>query len=177
MADYTKWRFADTLLNLMEQRSFKKITVKDICVGAGEKRQTFYYHFRDKYDLVTWIYYQDAQKTIDQYPGESWDYVLEKIFEKMDQRRAFYKNAFSETGQNALIDYMVEHDILIYKDKLKKLLIDPDTEKEIIFAIEYHAYACAHLTKQWLTKETGLSAEKMAARMYQNMPNVLKAQA
>ena len=42
---------------LMRQRPFEKISVSDICNDCGINRKSFYYHFRDKYDLVNWIFY------------------------------------------------------------------------------------------------------------------------
>ncbi|MFR6425525.1 MAG: TetR family transcriptional regulator [Oscillospiraceae bacterium] len=32
------------------------ITVTDLCTDAEVNRRTFYRHFTDKYQLVTWIY-------------------------------------------------------------------------------------------------------------------------
>lgn len=41
---------------LMEKKPFSKISVGDICEDCGMNRKSFYYHFRDKYDLVNWIF-------------------------------------------------------------------------------------------------------------------------
>ncbi len=34
--------------------------LQDITKKVGLNRQTFYYHFTDKYDLLRWIYRHDA---------------------------------------------------------------------------------------------------------------------
>ena len=39
---------------LMKEKPFAKISVIDICEGCGMNRKSFYYHFKDKYDLVNW---------------------------------------------------------------------------------------------------------------------------
>jgi probable dihydroxyacetone kinase regulator len=174
MADHTKWRFADTLIEMMLHQPFHKITVKDICDQCQERRQTFYYHFRDKYDLVTWIYFQDASHIIETNKEESWDIVLEKIFENMLERKLFYQNAFEENGQNALIDYLVEHDISIYESKFKEKIQKQDLDPALAFAIKYHSYACAHLTKNWLNSEIRISPQDLARMMYLNMPAQLR---
>lgn len=174
MSNHTKWRFANALMEIMLKIPFKKITVKDICDYCNERRQTFYYHFRDKYDLVTWIYYQDATQIIDNYKDEAWNIVLERIFETMAKRKNFYKNAFEENGQNALIDYLVEHDILIYEKKLKESLNTDILDNNLKFAIEYHSYACVHITKKWLSTDTKMSPKELAELMFLNMPAQLK---
>ena len=61
MADsnITKNALASSLKSLMEQKPFQKINVNDICEGCGMNRKSFYYHFKDKYDLVNWIFYTE----------------------------------------------------------------------------------------------------------------------
>lgn len=58
MADsnITKQALAGALKELIEEQSFEKISVSDICEGCGMNRKSFYYHFKDKYDLVNWIF-------------------------------------------------------------------------------------------------------------------------
>lgn len=37
--------------------------MKDSGMGSVEiERSTFYYHFKNKYDLVAWIFFQSAEK-------------------------------------------------------------------------------------------------------------------
>ena len=52
----TKQAFADALRKLLEQKPFAKISVSHICEECGMNRKSFYYHFKDKYDLVNWIF-------------------------------------------------------------------------------------------------------------------------
>ena len=58
MADsnITKSALASALKELMETTPFAKITVSDICAKCNMNRKSFYYHFKDKFDLVNWIY-------------------------------------------------------------------------------------------------------------------------
>ena len=56
-SNFTKNALAQSMKNLMRVRPFEKISVSDICVACGINRKSFYYHFRDKYDLVNCIFY------------------------------------------------------------------------------------------------------------------------
>ena len=56
----TKRAIADSLKDLTRVKSFDKIGVVDITDKCGINRQTFYYHFSDKYELLKWIYYNDS---------------------------------------------------------------------------------------------------------------------
>ncbi|MHC5552155.1 TetR/AcrR family transcriptional regulator [Carnobacterium maltaromaticum] len=42
----------DALIKLSKQKQFENITIKDITSEATINRATFYYHFKDKYDLL-----------------------------------------------------------------------------------------------------------------------------
>ena len=55
-SNQTKKALAAAMKDLMQQRPFAKINVGDICEACGLGRKSFYYHFRDKYDLVNWIF-------------------------------------------------------------------------------------------------------------------------
>ena len=47
---------ADALKCVMKEKVFAKISVTDICDRCNMNRKSFYYHFKDKYDLVNWIF-------------------------------------------------------------------------------------------------------------------------
>lgn len=55
MCNNTKLKIARALRELMSQRPLAKITVQDLMEGAQMKRQSFYYHFQDIYDVLFWI--------------------------------------------------------------------------------------------------------------------------
>lgn len=48
----TKRALASALKELMAEVPFEKITVAQICEKCDMNRKSFYYHFRDKYDLA-----------------------------------------------------------------------------------------------------------------------------
>lgn len=48
----TRRHFYEAFVELMKQRGFQAITVKDIVERAGYNRSTFYVHFQDKFELA-----------------------------------------------------------------------------------------------------------------------------
>ena len=60
MAEITKLWIADKMKKWMKIKPIDKIRVTEICKAAEIERPTFYYHFKDKYDLVAWIFFQSA---------------------------------------------------------------------------------------------------------------------
>ena len=51
MSQTTKRALEASLKNLLLQKPLDKITINDIAEDCGISRMTFYYHFRDIYDL------------------------------------------------------------------------------------------------------------------------------
>ena len=56
MSELTKKALAVSLKKLLSKKELSKITISNITDECGVNRQTFYYHFKDIYDLLEWIY-------------------------------------------------------------------------------------------------------------------------
>ena len=66
MGSSTKEAFAAALKQMMAVKPMDKITVKDLVEICGVNRQTFYYHFDDVYDLLEWVFEEDASHVLPQ---------------------------------------------------------------------------------------------------------------
>ena len=64
MSQTTKRALEASLKHLLLQKPLDKITINDIAEDCGINRMTFYYHFKDIYDLVEWSCYEDASKAL-----------------------------------------------------------------------------------------------------------------
>ena len=64
MSTITKRALAEALKKMMEKKLLSKITVTDLAEACGINRHTFYYHFRDIYDLVEWIYCSEVELSL-----------------------------------------------------------------------------------------------------------------
>ena len=67
MANFTKIAIRETFLQLLEEKPFKEISVRDIVDLCGVNRNTFYYHYRDIPDLLETIVKEDTDALIAQY--------------------------------------------------------------------------------------------------------------
>ncbi len=103
----TKRYLAQAIKTLMADRPLSKISVGDIVEYCGLNRNSFYYHFRDKYDLVNWIFYTEIVTKLREQQGEltsGWA-LIEKICEYLYDEKDFYVSALSETGQDSFPAY------------------------------------------------------------------------
>jgi len=107
MADsnITKRALAETLKELMQQQPFGKISVGGICEKCGMNRKSFYYHFRDKYDLVGWIFHTEFIESVNLHEYDSAGQFLLQIVRYLYDERVFYRHALKIEGQNAFSGY------------------------------------------------------------------------
>ena len=83
-SNITKHAIAAALKELCREKSFDKISIADITSTCGLNRQTFYYHFEDKYELLNWIYYTEGfARLVDGITLENWDSHIAVLFETM----------------------------------------------------------------------------------------------
>ncbi|MDL2317617.1 TetR/AcrR family transcriptional regulator C-terminal domain-containing protein [Eubacteriales bacterium OttesenSCG-928-A19] len=107
-SNITKKALATAMKTLMLQQPFAKISVGDICGECGMNRKSFYYHFRDKYELVNWIFHTEFLEAVGTQPYEdSWAFLLD-MFRYFHNNRVFYVNALSVTGQDSFREYFGE---------------------------------------------------------------------
>ena len=65
MSQTTKRALEASLKNLLLKKPLTKITINDIAEDCEINRMTFYYHFKDIYDLVEWSCIEDARKALE----------------------------------------------------------------------------------------------------------------
>lgn len=56
MTNKTKDQLSHNFLILLKTKGIEEISVSELCKKSDISRETFYYHFQDKYDLISWIY-------------------------------------------------------------------------------------------------------------------------
>ena len=90
---------------LMLYVPFSKISIGEICEKAFLNRKSFYYHFKDKYDLVNSCFDNDASYLMSASSKED----LEKLYELckfLYENRSYYKKLFEIEGQNCFSDHL-----------------------------------------------------------------------
>mgnify|MGYP002573348808 CR=1 FL=1 len=91
----TKKALADALKQLMAEKPLQKISVGDICERCNMNRKSFYYHFKDIYDLVEWSCLEDAKRALDEKKTyDTWQQGLLQIFKAVQENKPFILNVY-----------------------------------------------------------------------------------
>ncbi len=169
MAERTKVWIADAMKRLLVKKPLEKIFVTEICREAEIERPTFYYHFKDKYDLMAWIFCQRTLNT-DVLSVES----AAKAMNGMRQDYIFYKRAYEDDSQSPMWSYMHEYFVRQYSEIARvKCAAEPDTQT--LFSIRLYCYGTLGMTREWLLKDNITPADVIVRMMFASMPEHLKA--
>ncbi len=94
MSHLTKLAIAQSSKNLLQQKPLNKITISEIAEGCGINRMTFYYHFKDIYDLVEWICQEDVRAILQKNSGyTTWQQGLLQIFAAVQENRILFSTS------------------------------------------------------------------------------------
>ena len=66
MAKFTKKAIMDCFLNMLKRKNIDRVTVTDICEECGINRNTFYYYFKDIYDVLEAIFEDEVRLVMDE---------------------------------------------------------------------------------------------------------------
>jgi probable dihydroxyacetone kinase regulator len=101
----TKKALAGALKELAAIVPFHKITINDICEKCYMSRKSFYYHFKDKEDLVIWIFETEFVAKARESGETSMHETVLKLCAYLYENKSFYKKIFKYDGQNSFSEY------------------------------------------------------------------------
>ena len=96
MSEVTKRALEQSLKNLLSKKPITRITINDIAEDCGINRMTFYYHFKDIYDLVEWSCLEDAKKALEEKKThDTWQEGFIQIFDAVKNNKPFIMNVYN----------------------------------------------------------------------------------
>ena len=170
MAERTKLWIAAAMKRLMAKKSIDEIRVTELCREAEIQRPTFYYHFRDKYELVAWMFCHSAFET-DVLSVES----ATRAMNQMKQDFLFYKRAYEDNSQNPLWEYMLEYFVERYTREAKRNLHVDTLDTQTQFSIRLYCYGTLGMTREWLLRDNITPAATVVEMMFRSMPQSLRS--
>ena len=184
-SNITKKMLTASLKKLMKQKPLHKITVQEIVEGCGIHRQTFYYHFRDVYALVQWMYEEEMESLLVQGDTAScWQDKILQLFNYISENqevclctlnslsRASLKELFMEDLEGA-----VREIILMYGENMWDSMGD-DREIRLMYGenisnlesyreylTHFYTMAFAGMVENWILGEMNMTPEMIVGYM------------
>ncbi len=167
MSQITKRALEQSLKNLLLKKPLTKITVSDIADDCGINRMTFYYHFKDIYDLVEWSCLEDAKRALDEKKTyETWQQVLLQIFEAVEENKPFILNVYRCVHREQVEKYLqplVDQLILgVINEETGNMTIR-DEDKQFIAQI--YSYIFIGLMLDWIKDDMREDPQPLVDRL------------
>jgi AcrR family transcriptional regulator len=159
----TKKILADHLISMLENQSFKKITVNDICQHAMISRSAFYLHFEDKYSLLRYCMDLELLRWEEAMQNSDFHNYLVFVLSGILKNRAVYHNTLVRAQDHELYAMFYDQFSHFFTARLEKLLDQEQTlpyPVSIISAFYVGGITCSII--QWIKKDFDLSVEEMA---------------
>ena len=158
MSGLTKKAIIDVTISLAERKPFNRITVRDIVTECGITRNTFYYYFRDIYDVID----QALKAQIEKYDVE--DDVEKTLFDLtafVVRRKKVFLNMYRTLGHDKSGEYIMGklHTLLTSHiagvAKQQEVVI---SDEDVYLISAFYEEALFGILSRWLTntKNTGL---------------------
>ena len=143
-----------SLKNLLTKKSLDKITINDIAEDCGISRMTFYYHFKDIYDLIEWSCMEEASRVIEgNKTYETWQEGFLRIFEAVLANKPFVMNVYHSVSREQIEQflYKVTDQFLISVVEEKATGMQVRAEDKAFIA-DFYKYAFVGLMLEWIRK-------------------------
>lgn len=168
VSEQTKLKLAAALKTLMAQKPMDKITIAELTSMCNIRRQSFYYHFEDIYDLLRWMIQNEAISLLKQQKGALlWKEGLLQLFRYLEENRAVCLCALKSVGRNHLRSFF-EADIDAIIHRTIEQLVENigvrnnlDSFVDVEMLTHFYVMALAGMMESWLLGEIDRTPEQI----------------
>lgn len=162
----TKKMFANALKEKMKTKSFSKITVSEIISACHVNRKTFYYHFTDLYDLLNWIFQNEAVEVVKHFDLLI-DYkeAIQFVINYIKENEYLINCAFDSIGRDEMKRFFVSD----FLELTLSIINSAEMETGVSLSEEYKQFLCSFYTEalagmlvEWIKNRQQYDEEQIA---------------
>lgn len=154
-----------TLKNIMKEKELSKISISEVAEAAHLNRKTFYYHFKDIHNLLTWTLEDEAvglMKKVDL--ATSGKEVVNIMLDYLEKNYDFVDNIINSSAHLEVREFLY----ISMRDSLLKTIEELCEKKHIELEEAYKAFVAGFCTEafngmilHWLKNKNRISREKL----------------
>ncbi len=154
MPNTTKFALERSLKKLLANRPLDKITINDLTTDCGISRMSFYYHFKDIYDLVEWICVEDGKRALQgKKTYDTWQEGIYQIFEAVMENKAFILNVYRSVGRDKIESYLHKLTYQLVADVVEEKCGDIElAQEDKAFIAEFYKYGFVGVMLDWIER-------------------------
>ena len=162
--DTTQQALANALKQLLQKKQITKITINDIAEACGISRMTFYYHFKDIYDLADWTLQETLHTAIaDNRTHDNWQQGFLNLLDVLKAHQPLILNVYRAIDREQVERYMrreVEALLLpVVEEQAAGLQI---SEKGKHMVAIFYTYAFMGIVLEWIQRNMQASPQEVA---------------
>lgn len=179
----TQKRIAKEFKRAVIDGGLEAVSVSKLMKNVGMRRQTFYDYFLDKYDLVAWIFRQEASELIqDNIDYTRWYHIIGNLITHFESNKLFYQNVLNYSGQNAFNKYFKRH----ISNLILEIYKHQSTYPEDIASLKVHDHLSPEMvriytngivesTSEWIMDDCKISAKDFSDSICSFIKQVLSS--
>lgn len=158
----TKKALAASLKKLMEKSALDKISIREIVEDCGVNRKTFYYHFNNIYDLVDWMFEEEAIESVKQYDFiRDYENAVRFSMNYIEENEHVVNSALDALGRDELKKFFYNNFVDNMRDIVDEISKDMTIPKDYIdFLINFYTESFASLLIDWIRNRAEKDKEK-----------------
>ena len=170
MVSRTKEKLAEAFKAVVCRKTFSKTTISDITTECGMTRENFYYHFRDKYDILDWVFQnqlliQDTESVQKMTMEEITLHFIHNINKDYKFYRAIVKDIGPDQIRKEVFPYIEGTTRKFVEDSMDKNIWKMREEKEH-FAVEYFTDAFISFITNYLLGHKEMDGKMMVTNFH-----------
>lgn len=175
MSNTTKLALEASLKKHLLSKPIDKITINDLTEDCGISRMTFYYHFKDIYDLVEWACLEDGKKALrDKKTYDTWQEGLCQIFEAVMENKPFIMNVYRSVSREKIEHYLFGLTYSLIAGVVEEKCAGAEvTEEDKRFIAEFYKYGFVGIMLDWIDRgmkdDYKVIVERMSVMLHGNV--------
>ena len=167
MSQITKRALEAALKQQLLTKPLTKITVSDITDACGINRMTFYYHFKDIYDLVEWCCEEDARAALaGKKTHDTWQQGLLQIFHAVQENKPFIMNVYHCVSRERVEQFLYPQVYQLVRGVVdEEAKTHPVAESEKEFIANFYKYGFVGLMLEWIQGGMRADPEELVGKL------------
>ena len=169
---FTKARFHDAIIELLEQKPIGFVTIKELCDTAGLNRGTFYLHYAEPIDVLRemeWALF-DRIMVFKRGEQETLEQGFLRQIAAIEKERRLCSVVIGHNGDPQFLETVWEKAFSIVQDPMTGYGVDRERE---LFVFDFLFSAVTGSITAWLGGKLPFSGEELAKMLARNCVSIL----
>ncbi len=163
----TRLLLKTALIELMREKPFSQITIKDICDQADLNRTTFYLHYADQSALLADVEEEAQQKALEYLrnvkPAADAPAMIEAFLRYIQERADLFRILFCDAGSEDYRSRFIQNTLESLRLNIP-MSSPPDEEPYVLCFL---MQGSVHMIMEWIKRDFDIDAKQLACLIYQ----------